>query len=72
MLETKYANKTFIGLILLPMLGNATERITAVAIAYKGKMDLAISVAIGGSMQIALFVIRSRSYLAGSCRILYR
>jgi Ca2+:H+ antiporter len=54
--ETKHISKTFIGLILLPMLGNATERITAVAAAYKGKMDLAINVAIGGSMQIALFV----------------
>jgi Ca2+:H+ antiporter len=54
--ETKHVSKTFIGLILLPMLGNATERITAVAVAYRGKLDLAINVAIGGSMQIALFV----------------
>lgn len=56
MAETKHISKTFIGLILLPMLGNATERVTAVIMAYKGKMDLAINVAIGGSMQIALFV----------------
>lgn len=37
-------------------MGNAAEHVTAVIVAYKGKMDLAINVAIGSSMQIALFV----------------
>src|SRR5205814_7143808 len=54
--KTKHISKTFIGLILLPMLGNGTERVTAVILAYRGKMDFAINVAIGSSMQIALFV----------------
>jgi Ca2+:H+ antiporter len=54
--KTKHISKTFIGLILLPMLGNATERMRAIIVAYKGRMDLAINVAVGGSMQIALFV----------------
>lgn len=49
-------SKTFIGLILLPIVGNAAEHVTAVVVAYKDKMDLAIGVAIGSSMQIALFV----------------
>jgi len=49
-------SKTFIGLILLPIVGNAAEHVTAVVVAYKNKMDLAIGVAIGSSMQIALFV----------------
>lgn len=49
-------SKTFIGMILLPIVGNAAEHVTAVVVAYKGKMDLAIGVAIGSSMQIALFV----------------
>ncbi|KAF2874315.1 vacuolar calcium ion transporter-like protein /H(+) exchanger [Massariosphaeria phaeospora] len=49
-------SKTFIGLILIPIVGNAAEHVTAVIVAYKGKMDLAINVAIGSSMQIALFV----------------
>jgi Ca2+:H+ antiporter len=49
-------SKTFIGLILLPIVGNAAEHVTAVVVAYKGKMDLAVGVAIGSSMQIALFV----------------
>jgi len=49
-------SKTFIGLILLPIVGNAAEHVTAVVVAYKDKMDLAIGVAIGSSMQIALCV----------------
>lgn len=54
--ETAHISKTFIGLVLLPIVGNAAEHVTAVIVAYKGKMDLAINVAIGSSMQIALFV----------------
>jgi len=46
----------FIGLVLLPIVGNAAEHVTAVSVAMKNKMDLAIGVAIGSSMQIALFV----------------
>lgn len=49
-------SKTFIGLILLPIVGNAAEHVTAVVVAWKDKMDLAVGVAIGSSMQIALFV----------------
>ncbi|KAL2839705.1 Sodium/calcium exchanger protein-domain-containing protein [Aspergillus pseudodeflectus] len=49
-------SRTFIGLILIPIVGNAAEHVTAVVVAYKGKMDLAIGVAIGSSLQIALFV----------------
>jgi len=48
--------ETFTGLILLPIVGNAAEHLTAVRVAYKNKMDLAIGVAIGSSVQIALFV----------------
>jgi Ca2+:H+ antiporter len=47
---------TFIGLILLPIVGNAAEHMTAVTTAMKNKMDLAIGVALGSSMQIALLV----------------
>lgn len=49
-------SKTFIGLILLPIVGNAAEHVTAVVVSWKNKMDLALGVAIGSSMQIALFV----------------
>ncbi|KAL9027075.1 MAG: hypothetical protein Q9196_004353, partial [Gyalolechia fulgens] len=49
--------RTFVGLILLPIVGNAAEHATAVTVAIKDKMDLAIGVAVGSSMQIALLVI---------------
>jgi len=48
---------TFVGLIVLPIVGNGVEHITAVTVAMKDKMDLAIGVAIGSSTQIALFVV---------------
>lgn len=47
----------FVGLILLPIVGNAAEHATSVAVAVKDKMDLAIGIAVGSSMQIALLVI---------------
>ncbi|MBE9199594.1 MULTISPECIES: calcium/proton exchanger [unclassified Nodularia (in: cyanobacteria)] len=46
----------FTGVILVPIVGNAAEHATAVTVAMKNKMDLSISVAVGSSMQIALFV----------------
>ncbi|KAK4146749.1 Sodium/calcium exchanger protein-domain-containing protein [Dichotomopilus funicola] len=50
-------SKEFVGLILLPLVGNAAEHATAVTVAIKDKMDLAIGVAVGSSMQVALFII---------------
>jgi len=49
-------SESFVGLILLPIVGNAAEHLTAVTVAYKNKMDLAIGVAVGSSVQIALLV----------------
>jgi Ca2+:H+ antiporter len=46
----------FTGVILLPIIGNAAEHATAVTVAIKNKMDLSVSVAVGSSLQIALFV----------------
>ncbi|KAH3686764.1 hypothetical protein WICPIJ_002243 [Wickerhamomyces pijperi] len=53
---TSGLSKTFIGLIIIPIVGNASEHVTAIIVAMKNKMDLAIGVAIGSSLQIALFV----------------
>lgn len=50
-------SQAFLGLIILPIAGNACEHITAVLVAYKNKMDLAIGVALGSSIQIAIFVL---------------
>ena len=49
-------SEEFIGLIILPIVGNAAEHVTAVTVASKNKMDLAIGVAVGSSIQISLFV----------------
>jgi len=46
----------FTGVIVLPIVGNAAEHATAVTVALKNKMDLSVSVAVGSSLQIALFV----------------
>ncbi|VWU49054.1 cation/H+ antiporter, putative [Hepatocystis sp. ex Piliocolobus tephrosceles] len=55
----KYYNisENFIGVILLPIVGNATEHLTAVTVAIKNKVDLTMGVAVGSSAQIALFVV---------------
>lgn len=57
LVSTGGISKTFVGLILLPIVGNAAEHATAVTVACKDKMDLAIGVAVGSSMQIALLVL---------------
>jgi Ca2+:H+ antiporter len=54
---TYHISEYFVGLILLPIVGNAAEHATAVTVAVKDKMDLAIGVAVGSSMQIALLVL---------------
>ncbi|KAI8909573.1 Sodium/calcium exchanger protein-domain-containing protein [Gorgonomyces haynaldii] len=46
----------FVGMILLPVVGNAAEHVTAVYAAMRNKMDLAIGVSLGSSMQISMFV----------------
>ncbi|KIM34543.1 hypothetical protein M408DRAFT_325917 [Serendipita vermifera MAFF 305830] len=50
-------NKEFVALILLPLVGNAAEHTTAVTVSVKNKLDLALGVAIGSSIQIFLFVL---------------
>ncbi|KAK0672986.1 putative vacuolar calcium ion transporter [Cercophora samala] len=57
--ESGALNKTFIGLILIPIVGNAAEHVTACVVAVKNKMDLAMGVAIGSSIQISLLVTPS-------------
>lgn len=49
-------NETFIGVIVVAIVGNAAEHSTAVLMAMKNKMDLAVTIAVGSSLQIALFV----------------
>jgi Ca2+:H+ antiporter len=55
--KTGGVSEEFVGLILLPIVGNAAEHATAVTVAIKDKMDLSIGVACGSSLQIALLVL---------------
>mmetsp|Transcript_18434 Transcript_18434/g.36863 ORF Transcript_18434/g.36863 Transcript_18434/m.36863 type:complete len:418 (+) Transcript_18434:47-1300(+) len=55
--EESGISKTFVGLIILPVVGNAVEHITAVTVAMKNKMDLSMGVAVGSSAQVSLFVV---------------
>ena len=46
----------FVGIILIPIIGNAAEHSTAIVMARKDKMDVALEIAVGSSLQIILFV----------------
>ncbi|HEX3928326.1 MAG TPA: calcium/proton exchanger [Gemmatimonadales bacterium] len=46
----------FVGLILIPIIGNAAEHATAIVAARRGKVDLALQIALGSSTQVALLV----------------
>jgi Ca2+:H+ antiporter len=48
--------EVFVGVILVAIIGNAAEHSTAVLMALKNKMDIAVNIAVGSSIQIALFV----------------
>lgn len=49
-------NETFVGIILLPIVGNAAEHVSSVTFALKDKMNLCIGIAISSSLQIGLLV----------------
>jgi Ca2+:H+ antiporter len=48
--------KVFMGVVVVAVVGNAAEHSTAILVAMKNKMDLSLGIAMGSSMQIALFV----------------
>jgi Ca2+:H+ antiporter len=49
-------SKPFVGLILVPVVGNAAEHAGAIRLAMRDQMDVSIEIAVGSSTQIALFV----------------
>jgi Ca2+:H+ antiporter len=57
MMQTMGLSEFFVGIILIPLIGNAAEHSTAVVMAYKNKMDVAVEIALGSSLQIILFVM---------------
>lgn len=54
--ETFGLSEFFVGLIIIPIVGNAAEHAAAIFFAMKNKMDLAITIALGSTVQIALLV----------------
>jgi Ca2+:H+ antiporter len=61
-------SEVFVGVIVVAIVGNAAEHSTAIVTALKNKMDLSIGIAVGSSLQIALFVapvLVFSSYLFG-------
>ncbi|KAJ2850943.1 hypothetical protein IWW36_001467 [Coemansia brasiliensis] len=55
--ESWNLSHSFVGMIILAIVGNASEHYSAISVAVKNKMDLALGVAVGSSIQIALFVM---------------
>ncbi len=53
---SSWLSETFLGLIVIPIIGNAAEHATAIVVARKGKIDLALQIAMGSSAQVALLV----------------
>ena len=66
--EALRMNEVFVGVILVAIIGNAAEHSTAILMARRNRMDTAINIAVGSSIQIALFVaplLVFLSYLIG-------
>ena len=57
MAESAGLSKTFVGIILVPIIGNAAEHSSAIIMAIKNKMNAAVEIALGSSLQIILFVV---------------
>jgi len=55
-IQTLGLTQLFTGVILIPLFGGVVEYIAVISFARKNKMDLAVSVAMGSSLQIAMFV----------------
>ena len=49
-------SELFVGVILVPIIGNVAEHVVAIEVAAKNKMDLSMGIAVGSSLQVALFV----------------
>jgi Ca2+:H+ antiporter len=55
-IEQFHVSELFVGVVLIPTIGNLAEHLVAVQLAYKNKMEFAMAVAYGSSLQVALFV----------------
>ena len=55
-IETFGLSEFFVGVILIPTIGNLAEHLVAVQLAFKNRMEFAMAVSFGSSLQVALFV----------------
>jgi Ca2+:H+ antiporter len=55
-IKVLHLSEFFVGLILIPIIGNAAENSSAIMMAVRNRMDLALNIAIGSSIQVALLL----------------
>ncbi|ODV58476.1 uncharacterized protein ASCRUDRAFT_39295 [Ascoidea rubescens DSM 1968] len=54
--ESSGLSKDFISLIIIPIICNSAEHVSSIVVAYKGKMNLAVNIAVGSAVQIDYFI----------------
>ena len=54
--EVQNRSEFFLGIIIVPLVGNVAEHLVGVQVAIKNQMDLSMEISVGSSLQIALFV----------------
>jgi Ca2+:H+ antiporter len=55
--HTMSLSPDFIGIILIPIIGNVVEHVSAIIMAVKDKMDCAVGISLGSSVQVAIFIM---------------
>ncbi len=55
-IETLGISEFFLGIIIVPIIGNVAEHMVAISVAVRDRMSLSVEIAVGSSLQIALFV----------------
>src|SRR6266567_3386449 len=63
-LQTLKISPIFVGLILIPIIGNAAEHASAVFFAIRNKVDVTLEIAVGSSTQVALFVAPAMVFIS--------
>lgn len=54
--QNLHLSEFFIGIIVVPLIGNVAEHVVSVQVARKNRMDLSLGISLGSSLQVALFV----------------
>ncbi len=54
--KTLGVTEFFLGIVIIPLVGNVAEHLVGIQVAWKNKMELSLSISLGSSLQVALFV----------------